>query len=60
MNATGNLFTIGKGWVDRDPSIVKIKVLSVCRKKELLLLLWRSRSSGAKILPSFAGAQHLF
>jgi hypothetical protein len=42
----------GKGWVDRDPPVVKINVLSTRRKEELLLLLRRSRSSGTKTLPS--------
>ncbi|HXG48827.1 MAG TPA: hypothetical protein VNO52_14480, partial [Methylomirabilota bacterium] len=42
----------GKGWVDRDPPVVKLKVLSARRKDELLRLLRRRRSSGAQILPS--------
>jgi hypothetical protein len=49
----------GKSWVDRDPPVVKLKVLSTRRKDELLLLLRRSRSNGAQNLPSSRRAQHL-
>jgi len=49
----------GKGWVDRDPPVVKLKVLSTRRKDELLRLLRSRRSSGAQILPSSRRAQHL-
>jgi hypothetical protein len=54
------LAEFGKGWVDRDPPVVKINVMSTRRKRELLLLLRRSRSSRAKNLPSSRRAQHLF
>ncbi len=50
---------IGKGWVDRDPPVVKINVLSTRRMLELLRLLRSRRSSGAKFLPPSAGAQLL-
>jgi len=42
----------GKGWVDRDPPVVKLKVLSTRRKDELLRLLRRRRSNGTENLPS--------
>jgi len=53
------LIPSGKGWGHRDPPVVKLKVLSTRRKDELLRLLRRSRSSGAKNLPSSRRAQHL-
>ncbi len=49
----------GKDWGHRDPLVVKLKVLSPRRRMELLRLLRRRRSRGAKNLPPSAGAQHL-
>ena len=49
----------GKGWVDRDPPVVKLKVLSARRKVELLRLLRSRRSSEAPIWSSSRRAQHL-
>ena len=49
----------GKGWVDRDPLVVKLKVLSTRRKVEMLRLLREQASSGAQNLPPSRRAQHL-
>jgi len=58
-HASAKIEGLGKGWVDRDPSVVKIKVLSTRRKVELLRLLRNSCSGAAPLLASCAGAQHL-
>jgi len=50
---------LGKGWVDRDPPVVKLKVMSTRRKQELLRILRNSRSSGANPLPSSQSAHRL-
>jgi hypothetical protein len=58
-SARGSGTAGGKGWVDRDPPVVKLKVLSARRKVELLRLLRSRRSSEAPIWSSSRRAQHL-